>query len=48
MKMKNIKNILLCTVATLLCITAYSQERIKVRGTVVDENGDPLIAAGVS
>ena len=36
MKMKNIKNILLCTVATLLCITAYSQERIKVRGTVVD------------
>ena len=48
MKMKNIKNILLCTAATLLCITAYSQERIKVRGTVVDENGDPLIAAGVS
>ena len=36
MKMKNIKNILLCTAATLLCITAYSQERIKVRGTVVD------------
>lgn len=48
MKMKNIKNILLCTAATLLCIAAYSQERIKVRGTVVDENGDPLIAAGVS
>lgn len=48
MKMKNIKNILLCTAAALLCITAYSQERIKVRGTVVDENGDPLIAAGVS
>lgn len=48
MKMKNIKNIFLCTAATLLCITAYSQERIKVRGMVVDENGDPLIAAGVS
>ena len=48
MKMKNIKNIFLCTAVALLCITAYSQERIKVRGTVVDENGDPLIAAGVS
>ena len=46
--MKNIKNILIAAAASLLCITAFSQERIKVRGTVIDENGDPMIAAGVA
>ena len=46
--MKNIYRILLSIAASLLCVTACSQERIKVSGTVVDENGEPLIAAGVS
>ncbi|MGM9786758.1 MAG: SusC/RagA family TonB-linked outer membrane protein [Candidatus Cryptobacteroides sp.] len=46
--MKNIYRILLSIAASLLCVTAFSQERIKVSGTVVDENGEPLIAAGVS
>ncbi len=46
--MKNIKYILLSVVASLVCVTAFSQEKIKVRGTVTDEKGEPLIAAGVS
>lgn len=46
--MKNIKNILIAAASSLLCLTAFSQERIKVRGTVIDENGDPMIAAGVA
>lgn len=46
--MKNTRYILLSLVASLLCVTAFSQEKIKVRGTVTDEKGEPLIAAGVS
>ncbi len=46
--MKNTRYILLSSVAALLCVTAFSQEKITVRGTVTDERGEPLIAAGVS
>ena len=46
--MKNIYRILFICTTILLCVPAFSQQRIKVSGTVVDETGQPLIAAGVS
>ena len=46
--MKNIYRILLICTTILWCVPAFSQQRIKVSGTVVDETGQPLIAAGVS
>ena len=46
--MKNTYRILVCIAAVLLCTATFAQQNIKVSGTVIDENGQPLIAAGVS
>ncbi|MFA6859304.1 MAG: TonB-dependent receptor [Bacteroidales bacterium] len=41
------KRLLLVAVSLLLCISAFAQQEITVKGVVTDENNEPLIGVGV-